>query len=312
MEATICTLFEGDYHYGVGTLVNSLYHHGFRGVVWAGYKGSLPPWAVSTEENQGYQEYSVAKDCVIRFVKLTTRKFLNNYKSDFMLQLWEDYCPEAEAIFYFDPDIVNKTSWDFYKTWVNYGIALCEDAYDYMPVNHPYRLTWKELAESHGYVCHRELDRYYNAGFIGVRRNQKSILELWKQLMETFEAENHINLSDFCLAYGRYPYFQSDQCILNLTLMLTDEPLSTVSKMGMDFGGTVDIMSHASGAQTKPWRKKLVFQSLNGVPPTLADRAYWRHTQAPIQVYSQLHDLRKKIALRFAAAIGRFIRRYAG
>ncbi|WP_026731626.1 hypothetical protein [Fischerella sp. PCC 9605] len=311
MLAAICTIFEGDYHYGVGTLVNSLYNHGFRGVVWVGYRGALPPWANSLRNGQAYQEFSVAEDCVIRFVELTTSKFFSNYKPDFMLQLWENYCPEVEALFYFDPDIVNKSPWDFYVEWVSRGITLCEDAYDYMPANHPYRLAWKELAERYGFVCHRELDRYYNSGFIGLKQNQKSVLELWQKLLETFESAGYIKLSDFLLALGRYPYFQSDQCVLNLALMLSSpEPLSTVSKMGMDFGGvTVNIMSHASGGQIKPWRKQLIFQALRGAPPSLTDKAYWQHTQAPIRLYSQSYYFRKKIALRCAAAIGRFIHR---
>jgi len=310
MLTAVCTLFEGDYHYGVGVLANSLYNHGFRGVVWAGYRGTLPPWAKPLKSDQGYQEFSLASDCVIRFIELNTSKCFTNYKPDFMLQLWESYCPEVEALFYFDPDIVNKSCWDFYEQWVSRGITLCEDAYDYMPVNHPNRLAWKELAERYGYVCDRETDRYYNAGFIGVRQNQKSILSLWQKLLETFESAGYINLSDFNLSLGRYPYFQSDQCVLNLALMLTSEPLSTVSRMGMDFGGaSVGIMSHASGAQIKPWRKQLIFKALEGVPPTMTDKAYWLHTQTPIQLYSPAQYSQKKIALRSAAAIGRFIRR---
>ncbi|MBD2293330.1 hypothetical protein H6G06_07475 [Anabaena sphaerica FACHB-251] len=310
MLAAVCTLFEGDYHYGVGVLTNSLYNHGFRGVVWAGYRGTLPAWAKPLKNGQGYQEFSVASDCVIRFIQLKTSKCFTNYKPDFMLQLWENYCPEVEGLFYFDPDIVNKCSWDFYLEWVSRGITLCEDAYDYMPVNHPYRLSWKELAERYGHTYHRQTDRYYNAGFIGLKQNQKAVLSLWQKLLETFESEGYINLSDFCLSLGRYPYFQSDQCVLNLALMLTSEPLSTVSRLGMDFGGaSVNIMSHASGSQIKPWRKQLIFKALGGEAPTLTDKAYWQHTQTPIQMYSSTQYAQQKIALRTAAAIGRFVRR---
>ncbi|MBD2344437.1 hypothetical protein [Anabaena subtropica] len=310
MLTAICTLFEGDYHYGVGNLVNSLYNHGFRGVVWAGYRGNLPPWATSVKDGQNYQEFTVAKDCVIRFIKLDTYKCFTNYKPDFMLQLWENYCPEIEAIFYFDPDIVNKRRWAFYEEWVNRGITLCEDAYDYMPANDPNRVAWKELAERHGHVCLRELDRYYNAGFIGVKQSQKSILILWKNLLETFESVGYFNLHNFHLHSELCPYFLTDQCVLNLTVMLSTEPLSTVSRWGMDFGNvSTYLMSHASGAAIKPWRKKLLIKALGGVPPSLTDKAYWQHTQSPIQLYSRRLFLRKKIEMRCASAIGRFIRR---
>jgi hypothetical protein len=310
MLTSICTLFEGDYHYGVATLVNSLYNHGFRGIVWAGYRGDLPTWAKPNKNTQIYQEFTVAEDCLIRFIKLNTYKFFSNYKPDFMLQLWENYCPEVEAIFYFDPDIVNKQRWDFYKGWISRGITLCEDGFDYLPTNDPTRLAWKELAESQGYVCHQELDRYYNSGFIGVKQNQKSLLILWQKLLENFAALGYFDLQNFSLYSDEHPYFLTDQCVLNLAIMLSNEPLTTVSRMGMDFGNvSINIMSHAAGAAIKPWRKKLIFKALGGVPPTLTDKAYWRHTQSPIQIYSRISYLSKKIELLCASAIGRFIRR---
>ena len=154
-HTAICTLFEGNYHYGVGALTNSLYHHGFQGVVWAGYRGALPNWAQSLKVGQGYQEFSVAEDFLIRFVELTTPKFLNNCKPDFMLNLWENYCPDVEALFYFDPDVVNKCRWGFCEEWVTEGIALCEDGYPEMAFNHPRRLGWLRFAESHGYTCQK-------------------------------------------------------------------------------------------------------------------------------------------------------------
>lgn len=319
MITAVCTLFEGNYHYGVGALVNSLYTNGFRGVVWAGYRGSLPPWARSLKAGQGYQEFSVSEDCVIRFLKLTTPKFLSNYKPDFMLQLWESYCPNVEALFYFDPDIVNKASWDFYEDWVSRGVALCEDNISNIPANHPWRLAWKEFAEINNYSCTREISRYYNAGFIGLKESQKSLLSVWQELLEKFEAVTSISLTNFYLKpiNGKYTqrdhwYFQTDQDFLNATLMLTSDSLSTIGSEGMDLGIGMQggsTMSHAAGGGSKPWQKQLIRQALGGSPPRLADKLYWQHTQIPIQLYSQSQLFWKKLDLRCGAAIGRFIRR---
>src|SRR5690348_11876699 len=114
MSAIVCTLFEGAYHYGVGALANSLYAAGYRGSMWVGYRGALPPWARGAGQGRGCWEVPV------------------------------------DALFYFDPDITNRGPWRFYEEWVSHGVALCEDVYPVFPADHPWRAAWREFAERNG------------------------------------------------------------------------------------------------------------------------------------------------------------------
>jgi hypothetical protein len=310
MQTAICTLFEGDYHYGVGVLANSLFHHGFQGVFWAGYRDRLPPWATPLRQESDYHELVVSEGCAIRFVRVDPAMHLANYKPHFMWDLLERD-PALEAIFYFDPDIVNRCRWDFYEHWVRCGIALCGDSWYHVPANHPRRLAWQSFADDQGFPCQRLLEHHYNAGFIGLPRRSQSLLLLWQKLIDGAAAAGYLDLEDVYAdrtTYS-YPYLPNDQVTLNLALMLVIDPLSTVGPDGMDFlpGGT--IMSHATVPHVKPWRKKLIGSALRGMPPSLTDKLFWQHTQEPVAVYSTEALRQKQLTLRVGAAIGRFIRR---
>src|SRR5215471_19273144 len=84
-EDVVFALFDGDYDLGFGALVNSLFKYGFRGLVYAGYRGGLPAWAGSAGETAGFHQYDVGDSCAIRFVKVEFAGHLTNHKPAFML-----------------------------------------------------------------------------------------------------------------------------------------------------------------------------------------------------------------------------------
>src|SRR5579859_5393257 len=111
MTSAICTLFEGNYHFGLGALANSLYSNGFRGTIYCGYRGPLPPWITDGIKAAGFTEFTPADGLTLRFIPLTTNVHLTNYKPDFMLKIWQEHCPKVKGLFYFDPDITIKCRW---------------------------------------------------------------------------------------------------------------------------------------------------------------------------------------------------------
>ncbi len=307
MNSTICTLFEGDYHYGVGALVNSLYKHGFRGVVWAGYRGALPPWAKDVQQCPQYQEFTVAEGCCVRFVPVNTARHLTNYKPDFMVDLWEEYCSLSEALFYFDPDIVIKCRWSFFEEWALCGVAICGDGHYYqIPSDHPMRCIWKEYAFRKGYGCQKETNNYYNGGFVGFHHTHKSALRIWQKLLAGLIDEG-VDLNQFMPGDRTLPFFATDQDMLNLMAMVTPDSLSTIGPSGMDFDGTGNIMSHAFGV--KPWRKQFARTALHGFAPSSADKGFVANSLTPINLYSQRQRIQIGLDLRCGAAIGRLIRK---
>ena len=306
-SAAVCTLFEGHYHHGLAAPVNSLYRHGFRGIVWAGYRGAMPPWATPLSAREDYQEFSVGEGCVIRFVLLQPDVHFANYKPDFLLRLFQEN-PGLPGLFYFDPDIVVRCRWSFYEEWISYGVALVQEITNgAMPSNHPIRMKWLSFAESLGLKVRRDLNQYFNSGFIGVARRFHSCLLHWQALLAGVARQN-VNMQGFMPGDRTNPFYGIDQDTLNLMAMVTEHPLSTIGPEGMDFVPGGFTMSHAVGTP-KPWNKCMTLSALDGRGPSAADHAYWSHTQTPICLYSQRMMFWKKLDMLCGKAIGRVIRR---
>jgi len=310
MTAAICTLFEGEFHLGLGALVNSLYASGYRGVVWAGYRGALPPWAAGAQSANGSAQFSPADGLTVRFIPLTTSAHLTNFKPDFMLSLWQDHCPDASSLFYFDPDITLMCRWSFFEEWVQAGIALCADVNPSLPPNHPLRHAWEKFYEPHGIHFQRQPSLYFNGGFVGLQRTQMEFLHCWQRLQELMNPAvnglQNVNVRD-----RSFLFCKTDQDALNVAAMACESPISPMGQDGMDFqhGGGGYVMSHASGMD-KPWSKPFVRKLLlRGQAPSRADKIYFRNVQSPIQLYPPLNLSYRRFSLRTASFLGRFMSR---
>ena len=244
---------------------------------------------------------------MLRFVPLDTRIFLANYKPHFALQVLDELAPDADVVFYFDPDIVVKCDWHFYELWAARGFACCEDnCYSHMPDTHPLRWAWLDFAARHTLSPYRRFEAYYNSGFFGVSRGRCDILEMWRKLLELLHADGIVDLARFKQGKGRHePFFVPDQDTLNLALMLTREPLSTIGPEGMDFIHGGYTMSHAAETP-KPWKKRYVWHTLRtGSRMSLADAQYWHYSNGPIRLFSGRQALLRSVERTAAKVIAR-------
>ncbi|MFN3588947.1 MAG: hypothetical protein ACK4UP_06160 [Spirosomataceae bacterium] len=316
MSAVVCTLFEGNYHHGVAALVNSLYQHGFRGTVYAGYKGSLPPWVEKTKqvlfaENLKAEEFLVTEGLSITFVKLDTDYHLTNYKPAFMLQVVDNLKHNIDSIFYFDPDIVVKCNWEFYLHWVSCGIAAVHESVSSdMPENHPRRFKWAEISKTINLSIHHSLKSYFNAGFVGINTSNIQFLHIWEQL--TVHAIERYGMEQNLLGKSdnqSVTLVCTDQDLFNLGLMITKEPISEFGPEGMDFISGGWLMSHATGSP-KPWNKKYLSSLLAGYPPTRQDKEFYKYVNLKIKTINPREVSYKRVSMKVSSFLGRFYRRY--
>lgn len=311
MSASICTLFEKDYQYGLGVLLNSLYVNGFRGNVWVGYRGDLPPWFNLTHSSvKNYTDFIPSKDFSIRFIELDTNSHFTNFKPDFMLHIFQELDTNCESLYYIDPDIVIDCQWSWMSKWCSTGPVMCADVNWCLPHNYPIRSDWEELILNQGFNVFRSLDFYLNGGFIGIHRKHIRFLNTWMHFLK-IALKNQITIpstGDICswrIEGRNNPFHTPDQDSLNVTAMIWDGPLSILGPDAMGFTSGINLIPHAIGP-SKPWRRRYLLDAILAKPPNLVDKLFWLHTREPIRVYSNVIIVFKIICIKIASFIGRF------
>jgi hypothetical protein len=322
MAAVICTLFEGNYHYGVAALVNSLYKQGFTGDFYIGYRGELPPWTGNfrdgeIKDNFVNKSLDIKENLRLNFVSLKTDYHLANYKPDFMLDLLRGPAKEATSIFYFDPDIIVTREWRVFENWIIHGVAVCEDVNSPLAQFHPRRSAWRQYFAKQNIKLEFKNAIYVNSGFVGVKRTDIGFLLSWVKIQEAIAPEiGGLNRSPFVgagflseEARGDYsPFSKTDQDALNAAIEEWNGIVSFIGQEGMAFKPGPKLMSHALG-KPKSWQWRVIAQMCRGNAPRVADKDYWISVSLPIRLYSQKQILLKNILIKSAAFISRFYRR---
>ncbi len=315
MSTAVCTLFEKDYHFGVAALCNSLYRRGFRGTVFAGYRGPLPGWADKAEAIDWFKLFkasrlSPAEGLEIIFCAVESDFHFTKYKPSFMLALFSEPSLDISDLFYFDPDIVVKTDWKFYDLWVEHGVAVVHEIIGHiMPQGNPIRKRWEGFINESGRQVTNRINYYLNSGFCGLKKQNAQFLEIWKQYIELAATGLGKDPASWDSEDKTHLFFRYDQNAFNMAAMSCDCPVSEVGPEGMDFIGGGAIMSHATW-KPKPWSKKFLSAAFRGISPSRQDRSYWRNVRKPINVYGSGRKVKSTLRkIMFAAFIGRFYRR---
>ena len=315
MIATVCTLFEGDYHHGVAALANSLCRNGFTGRIFAGYRGSIPDWAQRLTGHAGV-EASISQDVTIRFIRLDPPAHFTNYKPDFMLDLWEGAARDADHLVYADPDLLFDAPWGYFRDALECGILLCEDVNSPMNGHHPTRTAWKRYFPE--LLPDSSWDLFVNGGFIGVPRQASEFLVRWRDLnarVATILGGPEITgLDGKKLPVRPFAdcFSQPDQDALNALVSASPgETFSILGRQAMGFSSGRSILPHAQGySARKPWCRNYLRDALRGIPPSAADRAFWHYAgSGPLRTFPENVISGARVRLAAAALAGRFYRR---
>lgn len=296
----VAVLFEGDYAKGAAALVNSLVAGGFRGTIFCGYRGEAPEWLTTP---------TAVADLDLLAIPVTWEGNLTDFKPTFLLELWAGPAADFTGLVYMDVDIALIGEWAFVERWVAGGIAICADVNADCPEGHPIREWWRELLDPGHERPHRPLNRYYNAGFAGFSRENRSFLERWREFNRAgIEHRDRVNLvpaSSRC-----HPFHVLDQDAFNAALMLGDEPLSPMGRdaMGFQEGGGAYLLAHSIGGR-KPWRGSRLLGALARRRPSLAEREFVRHLRGPVRPVPAVEHWLRRLDLALARYVGAAIGR---
>jgi hypothetical protein len=305
-DQVICTLYEGDFDFGVAVLINSIVTRGFRGLFWVGHRGQLPPWTAKlVRREDGLFQVGEA---LLGFEVIESSRHFGQFKPEFMSRVI-DQGVARKYLWYFDPDITVRCEWSFFERWVKFGVCICQETnLGMMASNHPLRCEWIELAKAAGWgEPVRQQERYYNSGFVGMDIAHRGYLDTWKAAIRLANSAG-VKTDQFQKGTRAQTFYTVDQDTMNITTMFTPEPLSTLGPEGMGWVRGGFTMYHTLG-KLKAWRKKFLRAAIEGNPPGPGDKHYLENAGGPIQPYTvdQLKSLR--LRSNIATLIGRFYRR---
>jgi hypothetical protein len=314
LKTAVCTLYEGNYHFGVGALINSLIANKFRGDVFVGYRGELPPWfrlyQYIHHDTWGEVLVMQLSDYTkVYFVKPTTTVHFTNFKPQFLIDLTKDLCAGYDAIAYFDPDIVVCRNWDFFEEWMQHGIAVVHDIIMHdMPATHPLKRSWTLIANENGHDILHNVNSYVNAGFCGLQKQYWNFLPLWNEYIQIAFSQYKANPARLRTNPRPNPFFYPDQDSLNIALMCYNGNISEAGPEAMAFKYGVIAMAHAVGSP-KPWNKNFFRSFLNGILPTYAEKKYWEYANDEIILYPPAYCRVMKTKIKLISFLGRFYNR---
>ena len=301
-EIIVC-LFDGDFHMGFAALANSLVQSGYKGLINAGYRGSLPLW-VNQLKSLGDNHFCLAAGIIIHFNKVDTEMHLGYFKPFFIKETFNSY-PAASKIFFFDTDIIINAPWSFFSKWLDKGICLCLDgAFHFLHTTHPWRKDWKLLANAEE-TSYNKTHYYFNSGFIATERESINLIDKWADLTKKYiRAGGNV---DF-FSKDAYISVKGDQDLLNAAITVsTDIEINIMGKEGMGFTLPATSMYHAIGF-AKPWNKSFLGHLIkSGQKPTLPDQKYFTFCKYPICIFPPFVFRIKKLDLLSASVFGRFL-----
>ena len=297
----VVTLYEGRYHFGVATLINSLINAHFKGIIRVGYKGNLPAWTSQLVREKD-DEFVINDDLHIIFVHTSPEMHFGYFKPQFMKDTLE-LLPTIERVFYFDPDIVVNAPWTYFDKWVDAGIALCLDnCFPYVHENHPWRMDWIDLAQP---SRKNECTFYVNSGFCGIKRSDSILLDRWISITHAYQLiGGNVRLFE----KDAHRSFKGDQDLLNAAITGSpDLRFSVIGKEGMGFSQPAYLMSHAVG-DVKPWNKNyLIYLLKRGESPHFTDKDYLKFVNNPIKSIGDVDFRLKKLNMKVASILGRVL-----
>jgi hypothetical protein len=166
-------------------------------------------------------------------------------------------------------------------------------------------VAWRRHFEPHGFRFAPHHDYCYNGGFIGVRRDQRFVLEAWLRVLTIMAASVSLELPLTLVGAPEhqrnrtYPFYIPDQDALNIVTDLEGVVAAPIGSEGMGWKQPAVFLLHAC-MNPKPWEGQHLRTARRGRAPGEIDEAYWRFTQAPLALFSESHAARIRRRIKWA------------